>query len=254
VSDDLAAFYEAGYTQTDPQRAAQLGEWRALGARGKADHVLTLCTRAGVSPRTVVEIGCGDGALLEALSARGLAGVYDGFELSAPAAQIAAGRGFPGARRIEAYDGARVPADDGVYDLAVVSHVLEHVVDPSALLVEAARVGRRVLVEVPLEANRSAARPGKRAEAAEIGHIQAFSRADIADLASGAGLRVVCELSDPLPYRHHAYFAASAGARAKAAAKWAVRWLSWRVAPRSAERAFTVHYAALLEPPPSGGW
>lgn len=248
MSDDLAAFYEAGYTQTDPQRAALLGEWRALGARGKAAHVVSLCSRAGFSPSTVVEIGCGDGALLEALSARGLASSYDGFELSAPAAEIAAGRGFAGARRIEAYDGAHVPAEDGAYDLAVVSHVLEHVADPAALLAEAARVGRRLVVEVPLEANRSAARPAKRAQAAEIGHIQVFSRADVAALASGAGLRVVAELSDPLPYRHHAFFATGFAERLKAGAKWAVRWPFWRVAPRSAERAFTVHYAALLEP------
>src|SRR4051812_7194598 len=159
VCDDLTAFYEAGYTQADPERAAMLGRWRGLGAASKAAHVVELVRRAGLRPTTLVEIGCGDGALLEALSRAGVASVYDGFELSGPAAAIAAGRGIPGARRIEAYDGARVPAGDGAYDLAVVSHVLEHVPDPPALLAEAARVGRHVIVEVPLEANRSARRP-----------------------------------------------------------------------------------------------
>ena len=162
---DLTAFYEAGYTQPDPERGALLGRWRALGAASKAAHVVALTRRAGLHPATLVEIGCGDGALLEALSRAGVASVYDGFELSAPAAEIAAGRGIAGARRIEAYDGARVPADDGAYDLAVVSHVLEHVPDPPALLAEAARVARHVIVEVPLEDNRSAARPAKVAEA-----------------------------------------------------------------------------------------
>ena len=245
---DLTAFYEAGYTQEDPERAALLGRWRALGAASKARHVVSLLCRAGVLPVTLVEIGCGDGALLEALSRAGVAQRYDGFELSAPAAAIAAGRAIQGAGRIEAYDGARVPADDGAYDLAVVSHVLEHVPDPPALLAEAARVATHVLVEVPLEDNRSARRPAKVAEACAIGHIQAFSRETIAALAAGAGLRVVADLADPLPRRHHAFFATDRAARARATAKWLVRTGAWRVAPLHAERLFTVHYAALLAP------
>jgi SAM-dependent methyltransferase len=249
VSDptaDLTAFYEAGYTQPDPERAALLGRWRALGAASKAAHVVELTRRAGVLATTLVEIGCGDGALLAALSAAGVATVYEGFELAGPAAAIAAGRGIPGARRIEAYDGARVPAGDGAYDLAVVSHVLEHVPDPAALLAEAARVARWVLVEVPLEDNRSARRPAKVAEAREIGHIQAFSREAIAGLAAGAGLRIVEQLADPLPRRHHAFFATGAAAQVSATAKWALRSALWHAAPRRAERLFTVHYAALL--------
>ncbi len=154
--ESLAAFYEKGYTVTDPAEAERLGRWRALGARNKSANVMALCRRAGLSPRTVVEIGCGDGALLQALAEHGLAERFDGFELSAPAAEFAAGRGIPGAGRIEAYDGERVPAGDAEYDLAVVSHVLEHVPEPAALLAEAARVATHVIVEVPLEDNQSA--------------------------------------------------------------------------------------------------
>jgi SAM-dependent methyltransferase len=133
--------------------------------------------RAGLRPQTVVEIGCGDGALLEALGHRALGSALDGFELSAPAAEIARHRPIPRARRIEPFDGTRVPAGDGAYDLAVLSHVLEHVPEPAPLLQEAARVAEWVLVEVPLEANRSARRPAKRAEALRIGHLHAFDRA-----------------------------------------------------------------------------
>jgi SAM-dependent methyltransferase len=248
VSDDLVAFYEAGYRTADPGEAARYGAWRAHGARLKARHAATLMARAGVRPRTLVEIGCGDGSLLAELAARGVP-VLDGFELSAPAAEIARGRGIPGARRIEAYDGAHVPADDGAYDVAVLSHVLEHVPDPPALLADAARVARRVLVEVPLEANRSAARAGKRAQARAIGHIQAFDRAAMHRLLRGAGLDLRAELTDPLPYSAHAFFADGAAARARAGAKWAARAALWRAAPRRAERLFTVHWAGLAERP-----
>jgi hypothetical protein len=147
--------------------------------------------------------------------------------------------------RVEVFDGARVPAGDGTYDLAVLSHVLEHVPDPPALLAEAARLAAWVLVEVPLERNRSAARPAKRAEAARIGHIQFFDRAAVRGLCAGAGLAIRAELTDPLGLAHHAFGAAGPRARARAAVKAAVRRAAWRLAPRAAERAFTVHYAAL---------
>jgi SAM-dependent methyltransferase len=245
AADDPRGFYTAGYSLADRSEADRMGRWRALGARSKAEHAVALCAAAGLRPGTIVEIGCGDGALLAELGARGLAPVLDGFELSPPAAELARARSIPGARRIEAYDGRRVPAGDGAYDLAVLSHVLEHVEDPAALLREAARVAPAVLVEVPLERNRSAARPAKRAEAARIGHIQFLDRAAVHGLVAAAGLRVAAELTDPLPLAHRAFFAASRAARARAGLKAGLRRAAWRLAPRAAERLFTVHYACL---------
>ena len=244
--DDPRAFYEAGYTQADTAEAERLGRWRALGARSKAAHVRALCGRTKLRPRALVEIGCGDGALLAAL--RGFAPVFDGFELSAPAAALAR-RALPDARRVEPFDGNVVPADDGEYDLAILSHVLEHVPVPGPLLAEAARVAHEVIVEVPLEDNRSARRPDKRAEAASIGHLHCFSRADVHGLIADAGLELQAELTDPLPYAHHAFFADGFAARSAALAKWGVRAALHRAAPRTAETLFTVHYAVLARRP-----
>jgi SAM-dependent methyltransferase len=243
---DQREFYEAGYTQPDAAEAERLGRWRALGARSKAAHVRALCAETKLRPRSLVEIGCGDGALLAAL--RGLAPVFDGFELSAPAAALAR-RALPDARRVEVFDGSEVPAEDGSYDLAILSHVLEHVPVPGPLLAEAARVAHEVVVEVPLEDNRSARRPEKRAEAAAIGHLHFFSRAEVHGLVDEAGLIREAELSDPLPYAHHAFFADGAAARAAALGKWGVRAGLHRVAPRTAETLFTVHYAVLARRP-----
>jgi SAM-dependent methyltransferase len=249
ASEDPAAFYTAGYSLTDHDEGMKMGRWRALGARSKAAHARSLCSRAGVVPESIVEIGCGAGSLLLELAAVWPSARFDGFELSPPAIEIARGRGIPRVGRLEAYDGAVVPAEVGAYDLAVLSHVLEHVPDPAPLLAEAARVARFVLVEVPLEGNLSASRPAKRAEAARIGHLHAFDRAAVRALVAGAGLRTIAELSDPLPRAHHAFFAATAAARARSTAKWAARTAIWRIAPIRGERWFTMHYAVLTKGP-----
>lgn len=241
---DPAAFYTAGYSLADRELSLKLGRWRELGARTKAAHAVALCG----TPRSVVEIGCGEGALLAELARAWPQATFDGFELSEPAIELARARGIPRARRLEAFDGAHVPAADGAYELAVLSHVLEHVPDPAPLLAEAARVARRVLVEVPLEGNRSARRPAKRAEAERIGHLHAFDRAAVRALVAGAGLRVLGELGDPLPREHHAFFASSVGARLAASAKWALRAAVYKVTPAGGEKWFTVHYAVLCGP------
>jgi SAM-dependent methyltransferase len=225
-------FYEAGYALDDPEHAERMGRWRAIGARSKAAHVRTLLHRAELQPRTIVEIGCGDGSLLAELSS--LAAI-DGFELSENAAAHARSRGV--ARRVEAFDGVNVPAADGAYELAVLSHVLEHVPDPRPLLEEAARVAPHVIVEVPLEDNRSARRPAKRALSEAAGHLHQFDRAAVRALLEGLSVRG--ELTDPLPYEMVSFF----GGRTKGALKYAVRSTAHRLG--LAERLFTVHYAVL---------
>jgi SAM-dependent methyltransferase len=245
---DQTRFYTEAYSEADPDAARDYGEWRALSARTKADHVVALCARAGLRPERVVEIGCGSGSVLAELAGRGFAPRYHGFDLSEPAIEIARGQGLRDAE-FDVFDGAHVPAGDGAYDVAVLSHVLEHVPEPAALLAEAARVAPWVLVEVPLEANRSAARPAKRAEAARIGHIQFFDRAAARALCADAGLEIREELADPLGFAHHAFGAAGFKARARAALKAGVRRVAWRARPAAAERWFTVHYACLAARP-----
>ncbi len=249
-SASFAAFYDAAYAQA-PADAALYSRWRALGAVGKAEHVIALCARAGVAagghPINTLEVGCGDGALLCELHRRGFGGTLSGVEITQAAVEIARSR--PEIESVELYDGEHLAAGDGAYELGVVSHVLEHVPDPSALLVEVARACRAVLVEVPLEANFSARRAGKRAHAAEVGHVQRLDRRAVRDMVAHAGLAIAAELEDPLPLAAHRFFARTPRARASATVKWAVRATVQRVCPPLARRMFTLHYACLCVAP-----
>lgn len=260
----LVRFYDDAYSQ-EPAAAERYGRWRALGARGKADHVIALCARAGVGEGApaagepaagapgagghrfrTLEVGCGDGALLCELRRRGFGGALSGVEITDAAVAIARSR--PQIDSVERYDGLHLPAADGAYELGVLSHVLEHVPDPAALLREVARACRAVVVEVPLEANWSARRAGKREHAAEVGHLQRLDRRAMREIVARAGLSIAAELEDPLPLEVHRFFADTPRQRAAARARWAVRAGLHRLAPALARRLFTVHYACLCLP------
>jgi SAM-dependent methyltransferase len=242
----LIRFYDDAYSRTDAE-AVLYSRWRALGAVGKADHVLALCARAGVEPASTLEVGCGDGALLCELHARGFGGTLAGVEITEAAVEIARARAPIDS--VELYDGLHLRAGDGAYELGILSHVLEHVRDPSTLLAEVARACRTVLVEVPLEANWSARRRVKREHATEVGHLQRLSRAAAREMVTRAGLRIACELEDPLPLTAHRFFATNRSARMTATGKWALRAGLHRLSPAAARRLFTMHYACLCVAP-----
>lgn len=242
----LVRFYDDAYARRDPVDATRYARWRAVGAIGKADHVLALCAGAGLRPTSTLEIGCGDGALLCELRARRFGGRLTGVEITRAAVDIARGRAEIDA--VDLYDGVNLPAGDGEYALGIVSHVLEHVPDPPTLLAEAARACGAVVMEVPLEANLSARRASKREHASEVGHLQRLDRDDARAIVARAGLRIAGELEDPLPLSAHVFFATTALTRARGRAKWALRAGLHRLAPGLARRLFTVHYACLCLP------
>ena len=139
---------------------------------------------------TVLDLGCGDGLLLELLRAKRIEGT--GLDVSEEAVRICRGKGFPA----EAHAlSDTLPYADGAFDTVVLLDVLEHVYDPASLLREAGRVAReRVIISVPnfsslparLHALRGLVpennRPNK-------GHVYWFNHPVLKALAGEAGLR-----------------------------------------------------------------
>ncbi|HWX88652.1 MAG TPA: class I SAM-dependent methyltransferase [Solirubrobacteraceae bacterium] len=244
-SANLVEFYDESYAREGGQ-AELYARWRALGAKGKADHAMKLCGQADIRPATILDVGCGDGALLSELRRRGFGRSLHGVEIAEAAVRIAGER--TEIDSVELYDGVHLDAPGGSYDLGIVSHVLEHVVDPATLLAEMGRACKAVVMEVPLEANVSARRAGKRKHAEEVGHLQRLSRDSARAIMARAGLQIAGELEDPLPLRAQSFFAQTPMAHAAAVARWAVRSGLHRLSPPVARRLFTVHYACLCLP------
>ncbi len=240
----LEDFYERSYGSST--RGEKHGRWRELGAVAKAEHVVRLAKAIGLeAPELVAEIGCGDGAILDELGGRGFGATRIGYEISSAATALATERA--GVTEAHVFDGRSVPVPDGRYDLVFASHVLEHVPSPGDLLREMARIGRSVIIEVPLEANLSASRPSARALSRAAGHLHRFDRRQVRGMLTEAGLEIRAELSDDLPLAVHLFDRTSPAARVRGYAKWAIRSAIARM-PAGGERLITLHYALAARP------
>jgi len=136
--------------ELDEALAARLAaalEQRAADARQRAfrDDYLA---RLDLAPDArILDLGCGTGALARHLAGRpGFRGTVLGLDLSpallAAAGQLAASEGVAARVAFRVGDAAATGLPDGGCDAAILHTVLSHVVDPAAVLREAARVVR----------------------------------------------------------------------------------------------------------------
>lgn len=227
VSPELAAHYQ--------HYAAGASEWARVGALNKADNVVALCS--GVPHERLLEIGAGEGALLARLAELGFGAEYHALEISETSLQAIRARRIRGLTSAQAFDGYSIAAADASFDLAVLSHVLEHVEHPRGLLAEASRVARHVFVEVPLE---DTWRLPRDFVFDDTGHINFFTAKSLRRWVQSCGLEVLSEIvANPAreAYRHRL------GARGDLV--HAIKGIGLRIAPRLATRLWTYHGALL---------
>ncbi|MGP4023699.1 class I SAM-dependent methyltransferase [Actinomadura sp. 3N407] len=118
---------------SDPERfrlASRVTRKYLIGARSLHDHVASKLLTAGAS--RVLDIGCGEGALSDALPHP------PPFRLVGLDASAILLRAHPGPR-VQA-DATRLPFRDGTFDAAVAVNMLYHLDDPRPALREARRV------------------------------------------------------------------------------------------------------------------
>ena len=136
-------------------------------------------------PHSVLEIGCATGELIAAMPVAP-GGRKLGIDIS-PANIEAARARFP-QLEFACGDFAALPAS--AFDVVVLSDVLEHVPDDVAFLRDAARLGRTVLVNLPLEDNwlnrRRRYGPGD-----VSGHLRKYTLGEGLALVERAGLAVL---------------------------------------------------------------
>jgi hypothetical protein len=227
-------------------------EWLALGAIGKCRSIVQLTTDLDI--HTVLEIGAGTGAILEQLDRLGFADEYAAVEPSAPLYDhIASDLDIGRLKHLEqaTLEDSRFASQH--FDLAILSHVIEHVPNPAALVEQALGVADFVLIEVPLEATplgnvRATLRTrlsGARRNENSAGHIQFFSKSAMDALTTWCGARVVrSRLYVPYPQMNAARKRGTRPRRAYANVIWAGAHL---MGERVWARLYYGHYAVLIQ-------
>ncbi|MEO0129215.1 MAG: class I SAM-dependent methyltransferase [candidate division WOR-3 bacterium] len=170
-----------------------LRRWRELSAFDKATNIISAWSSIfNEYGPTLIEIGCGDGSIISELIKRGFGRYHMGVEVSKSALKCAKENLYSKSINIDLllYDGSYLPVRDKSFDLAVLSHVLEHVECPRALLIEARRIARYVFVEVPLELN---LRTPRNFKWTDTGHINLFNMILIRQLIQQVGMQVLVE-------------------------------------------------------------
>jgi SAM-dependent methyltransferase len=180
VSKALHANY-AEYYEDD----AALTEWRRLGGIDKCENIMRLCWN--LEHNNILEIGCGDGAILEGLAHLGFGSRFTGLEISPSAVRKVQEKKIPNCE-VVLFEGYDLPFPEKRFDVAILSHVLEHVEYPRRLIHDAARVARTVFVEVPLEDNW---RMSHDFVFDRVGHINFYNPRTIRSLVQSCGMTVL---------------------------------------------------------------
>ncbi len=162
-------------------------EWREIGARQKALNIIELTH--GLTLNKVLEVGAGDGSILQFLSKHNFAGELYAVEISSSALAHIHARNLPQLRQATLFDGYTLPFSDNSFDLVILSHVLEHVEFERKLLRELLRVAKYQVIEVPKDYRFGVDR--KVSHFLSYGHINVYTPSSLRFLLLSEGYQIL---------------------------------------------------------------
>ncbi len=215
-------------------------EWRRLGAIGTADNVVALCGH--LAPDRVLEIGAGDGSILQRLSEMDFGRQLHAIEISPSGVAAIHKRRIPRLADCQVFDGYTIPYATDHFDVAILSHVLEHAEHPRRLLVESARVARYLVVEVPME---DTLRLTGDFHWDAVGHINYYTPTTLRRLAQSCGLRVIRQITTNAPRDTYTFTSGKRGLL-----QYYMKEAVLRLSSRVATELFCYHGTILCEKAP----
>ena len=160
---------------------------RKISARQSVEHIVQLVS--GRIYPSIIDIGAGDGSVLEELSLVDIGNEFHAVEISESGCSGMRAKKISKLVSITQFDGYKLPFNAKKYSLGLAIHVLEHVEHERAFLREIANSCDYLYVEVPLELTIEISRNIK--IGAKYGHINYYNPAIFQNMLSTSGLEVV---------------------------------------------------------------
>jgi SAM-dependent methyltransferase len=171
-------------------------------ARLQYDRLTAVLGDFFAAPRKVLDFGCGEAALLLMMAARNPASTFFGFELSAAAQTATREAEALGLKNVR-ITGLEESATSGPYDLIVVSHVLEHLIDLDVIaLLRGLLTDDGILyIEVPDALRYESHQRTEYLYYFDRLHVNHFTPQSLSRLMTGYGLGYVKHFGYAFPYR-----------------------------------------------------
>jgi SAM-dependent methyltransferase len=229
------------YSEKFGGRGPLADKWQAVGALDRASNIEYIVAGLRPSIESVLDVGCGNGAVLQQLAEKKIGNHFAGLEVG-----MELSRHEREDLHIHGFDGRTIPYEDKAFDLVCATHVLEHVTDERGFLHELRRVSRKyVYVEVPCELHLRTSHLALQASL-DIGHINAYTPESFALTLETSGLRV-----DRIKLFEHRYATHRVLSPAwLAMLKFVMRKAMLGLSESAASRIFTYHCGALCRPGP----
>ena len=128
--------------------AKDMERFRMVRALDTCRNIREFC--GALCPNRVLEVGCGDGVVLQVLGDAGFGKELYGLEVSNTGLEATAERKIENLREVRLFNGYDIPYPDRHFDLVLLPLVLEYVEDPRRLLREMARVACHLYIQVQL--------------------------------------------------------------------------------------------------------
>jgi len=168
-----------------------IASWRELGAKAKTKNIVSLAVN--LKFKKVIEIGAGDGAILQNFNDAGFCEELYALEISDSGIEKIKSRNLKNLKQAQKFDGYSIPYQDEEFDLLYCSHVMEHVEHPRILLREIKRISKYQIFEVPIDFSFSVDK--KTEHFLSYGHINIFTPALFRFLLKSEGYEIVKGIS-----------------------------------------------------------
>jgi len=182
VSADVRKAYDDFYLSHDE-------EWRLLGAKYKAKNIVEVCK--GYKFKKVLEVGAGDGSILQYLAEYDFTPEMHALEISQSGLDMISSKNIKTLKSVKLFDGYHIPFGDDEFDLVILSHVLEHVEFERMLLRELKRVSKHLVIEVPRDYRYGVDKRMK--HFLSYGHINLYTPSSLRFLVKSEGFELLAD-------------------------------------------------------------